>query len=127
MTTPGTGHETGETGEDTPALDALADKVDKLADTVASLVDKVHGKAAEHEAGKLDRPTRTAETAQQHAASLADEVQAELAKLRKQEAADAEHAALTAKVGKLERAAERPPREYRRVERAMGWVRDDDR
>ena len=121
MTEPSTEH------EDTPTLDTLADRVDRLADTVAGLVDRLHGAAATHEADKLDRPTRTVETTQQHAASLQEEVQAELARLRKQEAADKKQADLEARVAKAEKAAERPPREYKRRHYAMGWVTDADR
>jgi hypothetical protein len=116
-----------ETDEDTPTLDTLADKVDKLADTVAGLVDRLHGTAASHEADKLDRPTRTVETTQQHTASLQDEIREELAKLRKQEAAEQKQADLEKRVAKAEKAAERPPREYKRIHHAMGWVTDADR
>lgn len=110
-----------------PTLNALATKVDKLADTVASLADRVHGAAAEHEASKLDRPTRTVEGTREHANSIAGEVQAELAKLRKQEAADKKQADLEARVAKAEKAAEKKPREYKKRHYFMGWVTDDDR
>lgn len=106
-----------EQTEDTPTLETLADKVDKLADTVAGLVGKVHGAAADHEASKLDRPTREVGTVQQHAAGLQEEIRAELAKLRQQEAHERQHAELAKQT-----VPERPPREYRRVEQRMGWV-----
>lgn len=116
-----------ETSEDTPTLDSLAEKVDKLADTVAGLADKIHGKAASHEADKLDRPTRTIEGTREHAASLQEEIQAELARLRQQEAADKKQQDLEARVTKAEKAAEKKPREYKKRHYLMGWVTDDDR
>lgn len=125
MSETGTEHE-NEDG-DTPTLASVADKLDRLADTVASLVDRAHGAAATHEADKLDRPTRTVEGTREHAASLQDEIQAELAKLRKQEAAEKKQADLEARVAKAERAVEKQPREYRRIHHAMGWVTDADR
>jgi hypothetical protein len=105
----------------------IEEKVDKLADVVAGLVDRAHGAAASHEADKLDRPTRTVETTQQHTASLQEEIRDELAKLRKQEAAEQKQADLEKRVAKAEKAAERPPREYKRIHHAMGWVTDADR
>ena len=116
-----------EASEDTPTLDSLAEKVDKLADTVAGLASKIHGKASEHEASKLDRPTRTVEGTREHAASLQEEIQAELARLKQQEAADKKQQDLEARVTKAEKAAEKQPREYKRRHYVMGWVTDDDR
>ena len=127
MSETSTEHDDGGDGGDTPTLAAVADKLDRLANTVASLVDRAHGAAAGHEADKLDRPTRTVEGTREHAASLQDEIRAELARLRKQEAADQRQAELEKRVAKAERAAERPPREYRRIHHAMGWVTDADR
>jgi hypothetical protein len=112
-----------EEPDETPTLETLADKVDHLAETVAGLVDKLHGAASEHEASKLDRPTRGVESTQQHAASLQDEIRAELARLRQQEQHEQQHAELAAR----QTVPEQPPREYRRVERAMGWLTEDDR
>jgi|SRR5271165_810709 len=114
--------ETSAEHEDTPDLASLADKVDQLAETVAGLVDRFHGAASEHEASKLERPTREVESTQQHAAGLQEEVRAELAKLRQQEAHEQQHAELARQT-----VPERPPREFRRVERAMGWLTEDDR
>lgn len=51
------------------------------------------------------------------------EIREELAALKRQEAADAERADMAARLGKLEKAAERPPRELRRIEQFMGWHR----
>jgi|HubBroStandDraft_5_1064220.scaffolds.fasta_scaffold65473_4 hypothetical protein len=120
MTSPSAEH---EESDEAPTLETLADKVDKLADTVAGLVDKFHGAASEHEASKLDRPTREVGTVQQHAAGLQDEIRAELARLRQQEAHEQQHAELAA----ARTVPEQQPREYRRVERVMGWLTDDDR
>lgn len=106
-----------EQTEDTPTLETLADKVDRLADTVAGLVDKFHGAASDHEADKLDRPTREVGTVQQHAAGLQQEIRAELAKLRQQEQHEQQHAELARQT-----VPERPPREYRRIEQRMGWT-----
>lgn len=125
MSETSTEHEDGDGG--TPTLASVADKLDRLADTVASLVDRAHGAAATHEADKLDRPTRTFEGTREHAAGLQGEIREELAKLRKQEAAEKRQADLEARVAKAERAVERPPREHRRVHYAMGWVTDADR
>jgi hypothetical protein len=116
-----------ETGGDTPSLATVADKVDKLADTVAGLVDRLHGKAASHEADKLDRPTRTVEGTREHAANVAEEVRSELAKLRQQEAAETKAKETSARLAKVEKAVEKPPREWKRRHRFMGWVTDDDK
>jgi hypothetical protein len=120
MTSPSTEH---EESDEAPTLETLADKVDHLAETVAGLVDKFHGAASGHEASKLDRPTREVESTQQHAASLQDEIRAELARLRQQEAHEQQHAEITAR----QAVPEQPPREYRKVERRMGWHTEDDR
>ena len=116
-----------DTGDGTPTLQQLSDKLDRLARTVAGLISQAHGDASRHEASKLDRPTREVEGTREHALSLQEEIQKALADLRKQEASEKDRAELAAKVGKLERAVEKKPREYRRVSRVMGWVRDDDK
>lgn len=113
------------TGE-APTLQGLADKVDQLASTVGGLIDRLHGDAARHEETKLSRPTRAADTTREHAASLTEEIQAELARLKQQETADKEHADMKARVSRVERAVEKKPREHRRIHYAMGWVRDGD-
>jgi hypothetical protein len=118
-----TSTEREEPGGETPTLETLADKVDHLAETVAGLVDKLHGAASEHEASKLDRPSREVGTVQQHAAGLQEEIRAELARLRQQEAHEQQHAELAAR----QAVPEQPPREYRKVERRMGWHVEDDR
>lgn len=110
--------------EDTSALERLETKVDQLADTVAGIVGQLHGDATKHEESKLDRPTREVQSTQQRAGSLQDEIQAELAKLRKQEEHDRQHAEMTAAQAP---APEKKPREFRRVTQAMGWVTDDDK
>ena len=127
MTDTATEHEQETGGEATPTLQQLSDKLDRLADTVAGLIGQAHGDASRHEASKLDRPTREVEGTREHALSLQEEIQKALADLRKQEASEKDRAELAAKVGKLERAVEKKPREYRRISRAMGWVRDDDK
>lgn len=116
-----------QASDSTPTLEALSDKLDRLAATVAGLVDSLHGKASEHEEAKLNRPSRTAETTREHADSLAAEIRAELSKLSAQEKAEQRTKDMEGRLAKAEKALERAPREYRRVERAMGWVRDDDR
>lgn len=123
MTDTDTEHEP-ETGSGSSGvtLDGLAAKVDRLADTVAGLVGQAHEGASRHEAAKLDRPTREVEGTREHAASLQEEIQAELAKLRQQEAAERKREETESRLKKVEKAVEKQPRPFRRVEQFMGWT-----
>lgn len=104
-------------------LDAIQDKLDKLAEQVASMArggtEKAHDAAAEHTVRRLERPTTTLEAAEDRRREIRDE----LAALRKQEQADAQAAALNDRIGKLEKAAEKVPRQFRKIEQLMGWHR----
>jgi hypothetical protein len=66
------------------------------------------------------------ETAAGRAESLRAEIAAELGKLREQEKHDAEAASQADRLKKVEEALERAPRQFRKVERVMGWVHKDD-
>lgn len=101
--------------------------LDDLHSAVAELTKKVDrvlsGGAAGPEGGAraapAGRPATRAETGEDRRREIRDELTA----LRAQEKSDAAREELTGRVGKIERerAAERKPKELRRVERIMGW------
>ena len=94
-------------------ITTLADlnaKVDRLAEQVQKFF------AGGGTAGGRPRSGQAAEADERRA-----EIRDELASLRKQEKAEADQAALASRVRKIERTFEAPPKELRRVEKAMRW------
>jgi hypothetical protein len=89
----------------------IKDTVAEAVSGIKSTTDDVHEKAAEHTEEKLDRKS-----------TIAEQVQAEIAKLRQQEKQEGESKAVTDRIAALEaRVEEKPPVERRRVHRLMGW------
>jgi hypothetical protein len=116
-----TGQPDGETSR-IRSLGELHDKIDRLAGKVEEIFTgpgRQGQPRAESRGGP--RPATAAETA----ADRRGEIREELAALRRQEQAENDTADMRKRVGKLERAAQKPPRELRRIEKMMGWSRDD--
>lgn len=89
----------------------ITDKVSEAVSGLKTTTDTVHEGSTDVVEKKLDNKSR-----------IAEEVQAEIAKLRKQEAAEGESKAVTDRIAKLEDLVkEKPPVERRRVHRFMGW------
>jgi hypothetical protein len=107
-------------------LTSLEGKMDELTGLVRGMATSAHSAAASHEQAKLDRPTQATETAAGRAETLRSEIAAELGKLRQQERTDKDAADTAARLKKVEAAVEKAPRQFRRVEEAMGWIRKGD-
>jgi hypothetical protein len=107
-------------GED--RFDRLEDKVDRLAAAVAGLVGRGHQAAEKHEAEKLDRPTRAVDQAEDVRAAMREAIEDH----ERQKAADSRFTDLESQVKKVAAVVEKAPRQFRRVEVAMGWVGKDD-
>lgn len=89
----------------------ITDKVTEAVTAVKGVTDSAHEKSGEVVETKLDRKS-----------SIAEQVQAELAKLRDQEKKEGESKGLTDRIAALESlTAEKAPVERRRVHRFMGW------
>ena len=99
---------------DEPTVKELAGKVDQILDVL---------KGGHPEAGSESEPAAPEDTAAV--------VRSELAKLKAKEDAkartDKEKADTAARLEKVEKAVEKPPREYRKVTRFMRWTGDDDK
>lgn len=99
-------------------LDELGRRLDELAARVEQLFGRRAGGGGQpREAGQEGRAPTVLETAD----ARKREIREELAALRRQEKADADAALISDRVGKLERMAERKPRELRKVEKFMRW------
>jgi hypothetical protein len=103
----------GGGGEGTPTVAELAQRVNSMDSKLDTLISSLHGKAADHTEARLDRNS-----------SIADQVQAELAKAREHEAkekaardAKADSDDLKARVAAL--AEKSPAAPVRRVTRLM--------
>lgn len=108
------------------SLDALHDKLDRLAEQVEAFFSAGgHAGTSGNAHSPGTRPPAPPATAAATAESRRAEIREELAALKRQEQADADNVALQDRIGKLEKAAERPPRQLRRVEQVMRWGRDD--
>jgi hypothetical protein len=107
-------------------LEALNEKVDRIADQIREFFSAgghAAGKPGEAE-GITTRPAAGPPATQTAAATAEDrrrEIRDELGKLKAQETADAAAQAVQDRIGTLERAAEKPPRELRRIEQLMRW------
>lgn len=119
--------DTEETGGDEEtsrivSINSLADTVQSLVDKVDSLISGAHGAAQKHETAKLDRPS----TAADKAAGISEEMRQAIEEHERQKQHDETLKSLTDFKAKAEAVLEKAPREYRKVEQRMGWVRKED-
>lgn len=119
-----TGEQPREAGDGEAAristLQQISDRLDALARRVEAMASGGGGHGPAEPGQRRPAGPTQAESAEQRRA----EIREQLAELRSQEKAAEEHASVLDRLGKLEKAAERPPRQFRRIERAMGWVRE---
>ena len=98
--------EASHDGTDAERLTRVESKLDTLADAVAKLVPGSHADAQQREERKLDRPSATAETVQ-------EQVRAELARARQEDADTAERTTASSHRestdARLARLEEKPP------------------
>jgi len=102
--------------------------LESINDALAALTEKVEralsgggrggGRRPQPGGSGSSRPTY-ADTAEERRREIRDELGA----LRAQEQADKERGEISTRLGKVEKALERPPRQLRRVEEWMGWHR----
>lgn len=112
--------------EPEPERDDEADRIHSISELNAK-VDALAGRLEQLFTRKPSRDPAEAEQSR----SVADEVKAELAKLKAAEKAKADREAERGKLAELEakvkHVTERPPREYRKSTRFMGWLGEDDK
>jgi len=99
-------------------------------DALADLAEKVERALSGRGGGPAASQPRNSEPGGSGRMTYADsaearrrEIREELAALKAQERADAERGDIMTRIGKVEKALERPPRQLRRIEEFMGWHR----
>jgi hypothetical protein len=110
----------GETGR-IRSLDALAESIARLEERVTRALGAGQPSRSRPEPGGSESSPRR--TLADGADERRREIREELAALKSQEKADAERGEMATRLGKIEQAMEKPPRQLRRIEELMGWHR----
>jgi len=101
--------------------------LESINDALAALTEKVERALSGPGAGRARRRPEPASSGRPSMAETAEErrreIREELAALKRQEQADAAQGEVMTRLGKVEKALERAPRQLRRIEERMGWHR----